>query len=63
MEASHFKSRWPHAHEAHIHLLHQLTMLLAQGLDRPTKRKRAMPEASRQIVNAQFWDYPPSDPT
>ena len=62
MEASQFTARWPHANEAHIHLLHQLIIFLAQGLDKPTKRKRSMPEASRQIVNAQFWDYRPSEP-
>ena len=62
MEASHFTARWPHAHEAHIHLLHQLTIFLAQGLDKPTRRKRSMSEASRQIVNAQFWEYRPSEP-
>ena len=55
MEASQFTARWPHAHEAHIYLLQQLTIFLTQGFNKPTKRKRSMPEASRQVVNAQFW--------
>ena len=43
-------------------MLQQLTIFLAQGL-KPTKRKRSMPEASRQVVNAQFWDCRSSEHT
>ena len=56
LSASQLTNKWPHALDAHIHLLHQLTLYLTQGSNKISKRCRNMLEADKRIMNARFWD-------